>query len=52
MAGMGNYLGPLAPDKMTDAGMWWWSAIITVGILAVAFFVAIGWQRWKDKKKA
>lgn len=40
------------PDKMTTAGMLVWAAIFTVVGLVASYFIAIGWQRWKDKGKA
>jgi hypothetical protein len=40
------------PDSMTTAGILVWAGIVTVGTLVGSYFVALGWQRWKDKKGA
>lgn len=47
----GDALGPMDPDKMTDTGMWIWAGILAVLGLVASFFVAVAWQRWKDKKR-
>jgi hypothetical protein len=47
----GDFLGPLNPREMTDAGMWTWSIILTVLSLAASYAVAVAWQRYKAKKK-
>lgn len=47
----GDSLGPLDPDRMTDTGMWIWAGILTVGGLVASYFIAVLWQRWKDRKK-
>lgn len=52
MAALGDSLGGLDPDRMTDTGMWAWAAILTLVSLAASYFVAVAWQRWKDKKRA
>lgn len=44
-------LGPLDPEKMTDAGMWIWAGILTLVGLAASYVIALAWQRWKDKRK-
>lgn len=51
MAELGDYLGPMEPDRMTDTGMYVWAALITVATLAASFAVAVWWQRWKEKKR-
>jgi len=51
MAEIGDYFGALDPDRMTDGGMFAWAGIITVVSLVASFFVAIWWQRRKDKRK-
>jgi hypothetical protein len=38
-------------DKMTDTGMWVWSGILTAVGLALSYGIALGWQRWKEKRK-
>ena len=45
-------LGPMDPIKMTDPGMWIWAGVLTAISLAASYFVAIAWQRWRDKKRA
>lgn len=50
MAEIGDYFGPLDPDRMTDAGMYVWAAILTIVVLAASYGVALWWQRWKDAK--
>ena len=52
MAEIGDYFGPLEPDRMTDTGMWIWAGILTVASLVASYFVAVAWQRWKDKRRA
>lgn len=44
-------LGPLDPTKMTDTGMWIWAGILTAVGLAASYAIAVGWQRWKEKKR-
>lgn len=43
-------LGQMQPLNMTDSGMWIWAAIILVVSLTASYFVAVAWQRWKDKR--
>ena len=38
-------------DDMTDAGMFVWAGIIAVGTLAGSWFVALWWQRRKERQK-
>ncbi|HUR69194.1 MAG TPA: hypothetical protein VM370_08095 [Candidatus Thermoplasmatota archaeon] len=52
MAEIGDYFGPMEPDRMNDTGMWIWAALITVATLVASYGVAVWWQRWKDKKRA
>jgi hypothetical protein len=51
VAEIGDFFGALEPDRMTDTGMWIWAGILTVVGLAVAFVIAVAWQRWKDQRK-
>ena len=51
MAELEDSFGPLEPDRMTDVGMWIWAGIITVVSLVASYAIAIGWQRWKDKRE-
>ena len=52
MAELGDYLGPLEPDRMTDAGMWIWAVILTILSLVTSYFLAVAWQRWKNRRRA
>jgi hypothetical protein len=45
-------LSDLAPADMTDYGMWVWAGIFTAIGLVGSYFIAIAWQRWKDRAKA
>lgn len=51
MPEIGDYFGPLEPDRMTDLGMWIWAAIIAIGSLAASYVIAVAWQRWREKRK-
>lgn len=51
MAEFGDHLGPLEPDRMTDAGMWIWAVILTVVSLVASYCIAIAWQRWQDERR-
>lgn len=51
MAEIGDYLGPLEPDRMTDTGMWIWAIIISVLSLVASYVVAVGWQKWKERQR-
>lgn len=48
---MADLLEALEPDRMTDTGMWIWAGILTLASLAVSYFIAAGWQRWREKRK-
>lgn len=48
---MADLLEFMDPDRMTDAGMYVWAGLITLGTLVASFFVAAWWQRRKDAKK-
>ena len=39
------------PMDMTDTGMWVYAGVFTVVGLIASFFIAVAWQRWKDKRK-
>lgn len=44
-------LGPMDPLKMTDTGMWLWAGLLTLVGLVASFGIAMGWQKWKEKKR-
>lgn len=52
MAEVGDYLGPLEPDRMTDAGMWAWAVIITVLSLVASYFIAVWWQKRTPRERS
>lgn len=49
--GLVQLLFSLTPGDMDDAGMYTWAGILTVLGLVASYFVAIGWQRWREKRK-
>lgn len=51
-AGVEEWFEQLEPDRMTDAGMWAWAVIVAVVSLAASYGIALGWQRWKARRKA
>lgn len=46
-----NLFEALDPDQMTDTGMYVWAVILTIVGLAASYAIAVGWQRWKEKRK-
>lgn len=46
-----SLLEAMDPARMTDAGMYAWAGLITVGTLVASYFVAVWWQRRKDSRR-
>lgn len=46
-----NPLEFMDPDRMTDAGMYTWAALLAVATLAASYGVAVWWQKRKAKPR-
>lgn len=51
MAEIGDLLGPMEPDRMTDVGMWIWAVILTIVSLLASYAIAVLWQRWRSPER-
>lgn len=49
LAGAMVSLDDLEWDRMTDTGMWIWAGVFTVVGLVASYFIAVAWQRHKDR---